>query len=136
MPSLTSLGRTQRSPQGVTATEQEWKTASGYFWIYYNTRKGRKPAHPTDEEELRANSPWVIMHFKEKEWAFSKEPDKATYHDIYAQEIRNDSFVGVQSVYRERHPGKLPVKLSWRRRRALPGHVRAFLLIEGTIKYR
>jgi hypothetical protein len=145
MPSLALWGRTQRAPRAVTLTEeQEWKTVSGHFWIYYNTRKGRKPAHPTEEEELWAKSPWIIMHFKNRESAFSKDPDRVDYHDIYAQEIRNDGFVGIQSIYVDRPPLKLsqkfPLKLSQklplRNHRTSSRNVRAYLIVEGVIKYR
>jgi hypothetical protein len=118
----------------VTApAENGWFTASGHFWIYYNTRKGKKPTNRTKEQELFVKSPWVIMHFKNKESALSKDPDRADWVDIYAQEIRDDSYLSVRTVYVDRPP-RSPLS-RWRRDSSIR-HVRAYLLVKGTIKYR
>jgi len=129
----------------MTKTEEGWRTASGYFWIYYNTHRGREPSRQPNERELWEKSPWIIKHFKSREASLSKDPDPSDWLDIYAQELRNDNSINVKSVYVDRPPNRgLGSSIRYVRAHVPPlrgkedsiKYVRAYLWIEGTIKYR
>ena len=116
-------------------TETEWKTATGCFWIYYNTGKGLKSKGKNDGEES-SKLPWIIKQFKTKEASLSKDPDRTDWKDIFAQEVKNGNRLTVKTVYADRPPwkGKLT---PWKKNTIeSPRYVRAYLWVEGDIEYR
>ena len=101
--------------------------ATGFFWVYYNTRKGRKPAY-TEEYELWEKSPWVIKRFASKEQAFHRGPrsNEAPFHDIFAQTVTIRGTC--TTVYIPDPP--------WKEARADSIHyVRGYMVVEGEIEW-
>jgi hypothetical protein len=132
---LDESGDNGRSPNSA---EVGWKAVHGYFWIYYNTGNGHKSTDRTEKHETAGTSPWIIKQFKDKEASFSKDPDAGDWHDIFAQEVKNNSIVSFRTVYVDRHRRPLPIyKLPpWNNRRDPSRYVRAYLWVEGTILYK
>jgi hypothetical protein len=107
--------------------EEGWTAFRGWAWLYYNTRKGKKPAYRTEEQELWSKSPWVLKRFKDPAAAYSKDPDRASWNDIFCQEVVITGSTS-KTVYVDDPP--------WRGRRDSVRYVRGYLLVEGTIRYR
>ena len=116
-------------------TEGDWKSASGYFWIYYNTGKGRKGTRPTKDQESSEKLPWIIKQFKSKETSLSSDPGRGDWHDIFAREVKNSGFLNVKTVYADRPPWKSRLS-PWKGTEDSPRYVRAYLWVEGDILYR
>ena len=52
----------------------QWQALSGYFWIYYNTRKNLRKSKP-EEWEFMQERPWVVKQFPNIERVMSMRPE-------------------------------------------------------------
>lgn len=111
----------------------EWRIQNGFFWIYFNTRRGRHPENPKPSQIKFFNSPWIIRRFPRRDDWNANYPKVGTFEDITAAEVRGGNYplLGItdfRSVYVENPP--------WRNSRNSIAYVRGFLKISGIIQYR
>ena len=104
----------------------QWQALSGYFWIYYNTRKNLRKSKP-EEWEFMQERPWVVKQFPNIERVMSMRPEAQLGKDIYAKEVRFSKASG-STIYFEAPP--------WRNSRGSIKAVRGFLIVSGEIEYR
>ncbi len=127
-----------------------WQRVEGYFWVYFNTRrgKGHLPRNATPKQMAWKDASWIIRVFKTRKDVLHLYPVVGTFEDIYAHEIsiRPSERVGwklgpadslemsvnsiqhLESVYLENPP--------WQNQRTSIQWVRGFLRMEGVLFWR
>ena len=125
------------------AREAGWTVEDGFFWLYFNTRKG--PAKGPASKEFLAkrgtikdpykwkSSPWIVRQFQDRgHWQLSY-PVVGFFQDFLCKEIRggpseSSGINSLETVYADDPP--------WKNQRTSIRWVRGFLRVEGVLMWK